>query len=220
MIKAVILDLDDTLSLTEATCFELENAALKTIRRAPMPRQVHLKTWGQPLFEAISERSPGVDVAAFKLAYQPVIEHYIEVGRLDAIPQQNIQALDELIASGKALYILTSRTRTELAHLMDTSHLLSGRIQQFYYRDTMKFHKPDPRAFAQLLHDHAYMPEECVYVGDSITDAAAAHGAELYFIACLESGLRTRTDFDPLTVDAFIQTFPEVVEAVATLGAA
>jgi phosphoglycolate phosphatase len=71
MIKAVIIDVDDTLCLTEAASFDLENTALIRMGRDPMPRSIHVATWGQPLFEAILTRSPGVDVEAFKAAYHP-----------------------------------------------------------------------------------------------------------------------------------------------------
>lgn len=68
MIEAVVIDLDDTLCLTEAACFEMENEVLERMGRLPMPREVHLETWGRPLFEAISDRAPGIDVEAFKTA--------------------------------------------------------------------------------------------------------------------------------------------------------
>ena len=68
MIKAVALDIDDTACLTEAARFELENSVLAQMGLAPMSREVHVQTWGRPLFEAIMDRSPGIDVDAFKEA--------------------------------------------------------------------------------------------------------------------------------------------------------
>jgi hypothetical protein len=62
VISAVVVDVDDTLVLTEAVCFEIENAALAKLDRPPMTRAVHIATWGQPLLDAIRLRSPGVDV--------------------------------------------------------------------------------------------------------------------------------------------------------------
>ena len=81
----------------------------------------------------------------------------------------------------------------------------------------MQYHKPDPRAFNSLLQDNNLRPDECLYVGDSISDAQSAKQAGLHFIASLESGLRRRQDFDGLPVDAFIQKFPDVVGAVKAL---
>lgn len=216
-IAAVIIDFDDTLCLTEAACFELENATLAKMGRAPMPRAVHIKTWGQPLFDAIVTRSPGIDVEAFKAAYHPIIAEYTRDGKLDVIPEANYAALDALVAMGKKLMVLTSRTQGELTHLLAADHLLAGRIQGFYHKDNMRYHKPDPRAFDELLADNKLAPEHCVYVGDSVSDAVASKDAGLHFIASLESGLRQKEDFKPGQVDRFIYKFPDIVDAVASL---
>jgi phosphoglycolate phosphatase len=217
MIEAVVIDVDDTLCLTEAACFELENTALERMAREPMPRAIHVSTWGQPLFDAILKRSPGIDVAAFKAAYHPVIEEFITDGRLDAIPEENYKALDKLIALGKTVMLLTSRTHGEFKHMLAPDHLLASRVKAFYYRDNMQYHKPDPRAFDELLSGSSLRPEQCVYVGDSPSDAQAANGAGVRFIASLESGIRQRRDFEGLHVDVFMNRFPDIVSAVTSL---
>lgn len=214
MIKAVILDLDDTLCLTEEACFNMENEVLISMGRKAMPRDLHRSTWGRPLFEAIVDRSPGIDIDLFRKAYEPLIDEYVTTGKLDAIPPENVQALKQLAASGKSLLVLTSRENSELAHILKPAHVLSGHIETFYFKDNMQYHKPDPRAFAHIEHQHGWKPNECIYVGDSIGDAVSAKGAGLWFIASLESGLRTRLDFADYAVDAYVQVFPEVVKAV------
>lgn len=214
MIKAVIIDLDDTLCLTEQASFEMENETVKRMGREPMTREIHQQTWGKPLFEIIGTRSPGIDVAEFRKQFSPVITSYVKEGKLDAISPENLLALDTLIENNKQLYILTSRTHDEVTHLLEPDHLLAERITTFYYRDNMQFHKPDPRAFDQLLSDHKLSPEECVYVGDSVSDAEAAKKAGLHFVASLESGLRTKDDFNNYAVDTFIDHFYEVKVAI------
>jgi phosphoglycolate phosphatase len=217
MIKAVVVDVDDTLCLTEAVCFEMENDVLARMGRPHMGCEIHLSTWGRPLFDAIKDRSPGVDVEEFKKAYHPVILEYVRDGKLDAIPEANYAALDELIAEGLQIMLLTSRTHSELKHMLAPDHLLASRVKAFYYRDNMQFHKPDPRAFAELLEHHGLEPHDCVYVGDSLSDATAANEAGLKFIASVESGIRTREDFANYKVDAFIDRFPDLPEAVRGL---
>jgi len=218
MIEAVIIDFDDTLCLTEAACFEMENETLMAMGREPMPREVHISTWGQPLFEAIAVRSPGIDVEAFKEAYHPIIAEYTRENKLDVIPDENYKTLDRLIAEmGKKVLILTSRTYGEVRHMLEPDHLLASRIEGMYHKDNMKYHKPDPRAFNELLADHGLRPEYCVYVGDSKGDAISSKAARLSFIASLESGLRQKSDFEPGQVDAFIYRFPELTDAVTAL---
>ena len=217
MINALVVDLDDTFCMTEEVCFELENSVLAQLGRAPMDRKVHLKTWGKPLFEVIETRSPGVDVEAFKNLYRNLIAEFIASKKLDSISEDNYQALDSLIDLNKKVMILTSRSRDELRHLLEPDHRLASKIKAFYYRDNMKFHKPNPRAFDLLFHDFKLQPQQCAYVGDLVSDAVAAKKAGLYFIASLESGLRERSDFDGYGVDIFIDRFKDVVEAVQRL---
>lgn len=219
MIKAVIIDFDDTLCLTETACFEMENEILVSMGRAPMSRSVHINTWGQPLFDAIMVRSPGIDVGEFKVAYPSMIEKYTKGRKLDAIPAVNYETLDRLVKSGKLLLILTSRTHAELRHLLEPDHKLVTTIKAFYHKDNVKYYKPDPRAFDELLSDNGLSAKDCVYVGDSVSDAVASKEAGLRFIASLESGLRKRSDFSPEQVDEFIYKFPDVIDAIAELEA-
>ena len=131
--KAVVIDLDDTLCLTEATCYEMENEVLESIGRPPMSRDIHINTWGKPLFEAIAVRSPGINVESFKAAFSPIVAKYTRSGRFDDIAPENYAALDQLINAGKQLMVLTSRTHTELQHLLEPDHLLASRVKTFYY---------------------------------------------------------------------------------------
>jgi phosphoglycolate phosphatase len=218
-IKAVVIDLDDTLCMTETASFELENAALAQLGREPMSREIHIETWGKPLFEIIGTRSPGADVEAFRAAFHPLMAEFTRTGKLDVIPKENYEALDKFVAQDKLVVVLTSRTHGELQHLLEPDHLLATRVKTFYYRDNMQYHKPDPRAFDELLGDNGLTAENCVYVGDSVSDAIASKDAGLKFIASLESGLRQKSDFKPEQVDAFIYKFPDVVDAVARLEA-
>ncbi|NUR91684.1 MAG: HAD family hydrolase [Nonomuraea sp.] len=213
----MVIDVDDTLCLTEEVCFELENEVLRRIGRRPMSRAVHLSTWGMPLFDAMLERSPGLDVEAFAAAYQLVLSDYVRTGRLDVITPENLSALDVLAAQGRRVMLLTSRTEAETEHLLAADHPLAGRLAAAYHAGNTPFTKPDHRVFDPLLAETGLRPDECVYVGDSPGDAQAANGAGLHFIACLQSGIRRAADFADHRVAAFIDAFPDVIDAVAAV---
>ena len=217
MIKAVIVDLDDTLILTEELAFHLENEVLRQMSRRPMSREVHQSTWGQILWEAISQRSPGVDAVEFRRLFGPTMSNYAQTGKIDVIAEVNYQTLQELKGMNRQVMILTSRAHEELAHLLTPDHRLADHVLKFYYHDTMQFHKPDPRAFSEVLDDYGLVPDEAVYVGDSPSDAEASNKAGLRFVASLEGGLRSEVDFADYHVSAFITKFPELVEAVEAL---
>ncbi|WP_249999288.1 HAD family hydrolase [Actinoplanes sp. M2I2] len=217
MLRAVIIDVDDTLCLTEAASYDLENEVLARLGRPPMSRAVHLATWGDTLLEAMPRRSPGVDLDRFAELFPVAHQEYLAAGRLDVIPEENLRALDELVLAGRTVLLLTSRAEAEVRHMLAADHVLAGRVSGAYHQGNTRFRKPDPRAFDELLAETGFAPGDCVYVGDSPGDAVAAGGAGLSFIACLQSGVRSLDDFDPRHVDACIDVFPDVVAAVNRL---
>ncbi|NUP00026.1 MAG: HAD family hydrolase [Nonomuraea sp.] len=220
VIRAVVIDVDDTLCLTEAACFELENDVLARLGLPPMAREAHLATWGQPLHEAMPRRSPGLDLDAYLAVHPVVLREYVAAGRMDIVTEDNLAALGELAAAGREVMVLTSRTEAEVEHLLAPGHALAGRLAAVYHAGNVRFCKPDPRAFDELLAATGLDPRQCLYVGDSPTDAQAANGAGLRFVACMQSGIRRPADFGAYRVDAFIDTFPELVGAVARLEGA
>jgi phosphoglycolate phosphatase len=217
MIRAVIVDVDDTLCLTEAASFELENEVLAQLGRPPMSREVHLATWGEKLLDAMQTRSPGLDLDRFAELFPVFHQKYLADGRLDVIPPENLDALDRLVTAGRTVLLLTSRTGEEVQHLLEPDHLLAGRVTGAYHQGNTRFHKPDPRVFDELLAETGFGPQECVYVGDSPGDAVAAGGAGIRFIACLQSGVRRLDEFDPAHVTAAVDTFPEITPIIEAL---
>lgn len=214
MISTVIIDVDDTLCLTEEASFHCENEVLARMGRPPMPREIHRATWGEPLLEAIPHRSPGVDPARFAALFPAVHREYLDAGRLDVIPPENLHALDRLAGSGRTVLLLTSRTEAEVRHLLEPDHLLATRIHGAYHGGNTRFRKPDPRAFDELLAESTRAAGDCVYIGDSPGDAHAAGGAGIRFIACLQSGIRRLEEFPTEYVSAAVATFPETAPII------
>lgn len=217
-IQAIILDFDDTLCLSEEACFELENEVLQRMGRAPQERAIHKQTWGMQIDKAMLERSPGVDMEQFWQLMPVVHQEFVTSGRIDQIPEVNLETLDLLALQNFQLFILTSRTEKEATHLLDPSHHLAARITEFYHADNTTYIKPDPRVFDTLLKTHNLNPQACVYVGDSPSDGSAANAAGMKFIASFESGLRTPEDFAHTSVDATIQHFTELPDAITRLS--
>jgi phosphoglycolate phosphatase len=220
MIKVVAIDIDDTFYMTEEASFLLENKTLLDIGAKPFDRDIHIKTWGQPLFEVIKLRSPGVEVTTFEKAFRNNIQIFINEGRLDQFSDENVEALDSLITKGYKIAVVTSRAELELKHLMEADHHLSLRVEKFYHKDNNFFSKPDPRVFDQMLKDFKVKPNQCVYIGDSISDAVASKEAGLYFVASLESGLRSRSEFEKLKLkpDYYAGRFSDILSAINALN--
>jgi phosphoglycolate phosphatase-like HAD superfamily hydrolase len=214
MIKAVIFDFDDTLCMTEEVCFHIENEVLRHMNRPSMPRGIHRSTWNVGMDEGIAQRSPGINVSEFRDLFNKTRDEYIKSKRIDIVPDSNLEELDKLIDSGKLVMILTSRNAEDAKNLTHSSHPIGSRMVAFYHKDNNAYSKPDSRAFGVFEEAHGLMPPECIYVGDAPSDGVAAKGAGLFFIACLESGLVKKGDFDGIEVDKFIVKLSDVIKAV------
>jgi len=214
MIKLVIIDIDDTLTLTEEACFMIENHIAEKMGLPPMSRGDHKKNWGKPIRETIAERIPEIDTEQFMELHKTLLSGFVKEGKLDNISDKNMETLKTLKDKGKRIAIQTSRTFHEVEHLLDKNHDINKWIDKIYYADNSKCLKPDPRVFKQILDDFNVQPEEAVYVGGSVSDGISAKGARLHFIASLESGLRTKENFKSISVDYFVNSFPEILDYI------
>lgn len=211
MIKLVIFDFDDTLSMTEEIFFRVENQIAEKMGFAPMSRDAHQKNWGQPVKKAILERIPGIDPDEFMKQHKELMPVLVKENVVDHITDEKIQALKKLKSGGMRMAILTSRLLQEAEHLLDEEHHVNKYIEKIYHAENSDFLKPDPRVFDKILGEFGTTPGEAVYVGDSLSDAVSAKGAGLHFIAYLENGLRDESDFVSVSVDFFTKSFPEII---------
>lgn len=213
MIKLVLLDFDDTLCLSEESCFHFENEVAQSLGYAPMSRQLHKSTWGQHLQEVITERIPGIDPLQFMKQFEERVPLAIAEGKFDYVPPENIKVLELIKDEGKKIGIVSSRSLIELQSIMDKTHPLSSRIDAYYHRDNLEHMKPDPRVFNKVLYEFDVMPIETVYVGDTLKDGFAAKNAGMDFIAVLESVLVSREAFKNanIAVDFFANKFIDIL---------
>lgn len=214
MIKLVVFDFDDTLSLTEKACFNLENRIAQKLGHPPMQRQVHLNTWGMPLFEVIEQRIPGIDVVKFEQLFKKEKSLALERGEFDYISPQNYGVLSELKKQGRQTAVLTSRKAVEAQHLLHPDHTLQKALDYFYYQEKTVYTKPDPRVFDTLLAESKLKKDELLYVGDAPSDAQASIKAGIKFVASLESGIYREKAFSDYEVQAFVTDLSGVLEVL------
>ena len=208
--RLIAIDFDDTLCLTEEATFYLENHVAQSMGHTPMTRESHKQTWGMPLQEAILQRIPNIDPQEFMIRLAKSLPLFVAEGKLDTVSKENLRTLQKLKDVGKLLTVVTSRTLSEVEHLLEPNHELHVFLDGFYHKDKTIYHKPDPRVFDMMLQDFMVQPNEVVYIGDAPTDAKAATEAGMHFIAILESGIRTKEDFSSVMIDAFVDTFSDV----------
>lgn len=160
--------------------------------------------------EAILQRIPNIDPQEFMIRLAKSLPLFVAEGKLDTVSKENLRTLQKLKDVGKLLTVVTSRTLSEVEHLLEPNHELHVFLDGFYHKDKTIYHKPDPRVFDVMLQDFMVQPNEVVYIGDAPTDAKAATEAGMHFIATLESGIRTKEDFSSVMIDAFVDTFSDV----------
>lgn len=210
-IKLVVLDFDDTLCMNRAACYQLENKIAQKMGFPAIDQAIHKATWGQSLDIAVEQRVPGIDKEKYLSLLMEELPIMAANNEVDYVTEENLAVLDAIKGMGKRLAILTSRTEGESVHLKSEKHPLSLRLEKFYCQRAGAFHKPDKRAFLEILNDFEVNPAEALYVGDSLGDAECAKGAGLTFIATLESGLRSPEDFAPFNIDAYIYKLSEML---------
>lgn len=218
MIKAIILDFDNTLCMTARSNFEMQDKTIRSLNLDPIPFEDYSKTVGDTLQTFIEKYYPVIKFEDFLERYSTIRNETLKKGLIEVVPEENLQVLDVLAKQGKQLMILTSRREVGVAYMMDKKHHLGSRIAHFYHLGNNPYHKPDPRTFEVIEKEHDLKPSECVYVGDTPHDAAAANGAGLCLIISLESGIHTKKDFAKYKVDAFVDKFPEVLNKIHKLN--
>ena len=210
MIKLVAVDFDNTLCMTEAGTYKLESDVCLAMGFPMMDREVHKKTSGMILHESMKLRMPGIDIDEFVARLHAEQPKYVASGILDKIDSKNIETLRRLKKAGVSIVILSSRSKIELLHMMEIKHPLSKLIDDFYYYENTTFHKPDPRVFDPMIQKYKFKRSEIVYIGDTVSDVVATKEASIHFIASLECGLRTKSDFADVIVDEFVEDFVQI----------
>ena len=148
--------------------------------------------------------------------FDKMLPQAIKNGVMDAVPATNLAVLDKLKEAGKKIAIVTSRSYIEVKPMISLDHPLGSRIDAFYHRDNSDHLKPDPRVFNKALYEFDVTPNEAVYVGNALKDGFAAKGADLYFVAVLESGLVSKQDFANvnINVDFYADKFTDSLDFI------
>jgi phosphoglycolate phosphatase len=218
MIKLILVDFDDTLCLSEAACFGVENEIAQKMNFPPMTRAAHQSNWGKPLKDAIIERIPGINADKFMNMFSQVAQKHIQEGTFDHVSEENLNVLRNLRSKGYKVVIQTSRQHVEVEYLISDQSPLMPIIDGFFYQERSTYKKPDPRVFL-LPSDTFDIPfSEMVYVGDAFTDVQWCKAAGVHFIASIESGLRTKADFEKLGAKWFIERFTDLPERIEELN--
>jgi len=186
MIKAIIFDLDDTLIQTSKAKYKALQHAAKKFYDLDLTDDDIRSHWGKPFDQFIHDLFREVEET------QKIIENYYSVRNNFPTPAYE-DSKDSLILLRKKYVIgmVTAATRhmtLEDLRIAGLSELMFDHIQT---SEDSSYHKPDPKVFEPIktkFTEKNILTNELLYIGDSISDYEAAHGAGLSFV-----GIANRT---------------------------
>lgn len=186
MIKAIIFDLDDTLIQTSKAKYKALQHAAKKFYDLDLTDDDIRSHWGKPFEQFIKDLFKEVEDT------QKIIENYYSVRNNFPTPAYE-ESKESLIYLRKKYMIgmVTAASRhmaLEDLRIAGLSELMFDHIQT---SEDSSFHKPDPKVFEPIkikFAEKSILANELLYIGDSIADYEAAHGAGLSFV-----GIANRT---------------------------
>ncbi len=134
-----------------------------------------------------------------RLFLQRADETMVALAEFYAEVPQTVKALQGL---GIHLAIVSQKWRRYIQLILEKENLLEAFEVIVGGRDAP--YKPDPEGLLSAVAQTGSLPENCLYVGDSVTDAETARRAGVAFVAVL-SGVTPRTAFENYDVYAILE---------------
>jgi len=210
-------DLDGTLLDSSGDLAATLNHVLVADGRASLPMEQVLRMVGRgvrTLIREAIEATGGGGEEAVERMYAPFVAHYAEHVAEDTHPYPGlIEALDALAERGVTLAVVTNKLESLARPLLEATGLLP-RFACVIGGDTMgpNTTKPSPVPVLEMLRRCG---GPAAFVGDTIFDVQAAHGADIPVIAC--SFGFSPVPVTTLAAEAVIDSYAELLPALAAL---
>ena len=202
-IRTIIFDFDYTLvdsarGTIDGVNYAFEKMGLPTASDAAVRRTIGLSL--PDILTALAGDAYTKHVDEFtRLFLQRADETMVALAEFYAEVPQTVKALQGL---GIHLAIVSQKWRRYIQLILEKENLLEAFEVIVGGRDAP--YKPDPEGLLSAVAQTGSIPENCLYVGDSVTDAETARRAEIAFVAVL-SGVTPRTAFENYDVYAILE---------------
>ena len=216
-IQTIIFDFDYTLvdsarGTIDGVNFAFEEMGLPTASDAAVRRTIGLSL--PDILTALAGDAYTKRVDEFtRLFLQRADETMVALAEFYTEVPQTVEALQGL---GIHLAIVSQKTRRYIQPILEKENLLEAFEVIVGGGDAP--YKPDPEGLLLAVAQTGSVTQNCLYVGDSVTDAETARRAGIAFIAVL-SGVTPRTAFENYDVYAILEDVSELLslEAVRRL---
>lgn len=209
-ISGVLFDHDGTLVDSLAMVVEATNRVLSGHGRPTVAAQVIIADMVYPTNERMARHAQVADPALrLRLAADFVVEARRSSPDLSH-PYPGIAGLlDALFARGVAMAVVSNNDGEFVRRVM-AEHGFARAFACVYGDEDMPAPKPDPRGLIQAAAVMARAAQECLFVGDSGGDAAAAHAAGMRAVG-VTWGIHTRTQLAGMGFDWLIDRPEELL---------
>ena len=202
-LQTIIFDFDYTLvdsarGTIDGVNYAFEKMGLPTASDAAVRRTIGLSL--PDILTALAGDAYAKCVDEFtRLFLQRADETMVALAEFYAGVPQTVKALREL---GIQLAIVSQKTRRYIQPILEKKNLLEAFEVIVGGGDAA--YKPDPEGLLLAVAQTGSIPENCLYVGDSVTDAETARRAGITFVAVL-AGVTPRTAFESYNTYAILE---------------
>jgi pyrophosphatase PpaX len=207
--RAVLFDLDGTLSDTVPLILRCYRHTMQTHRGVELPDDLWVRNIGKPL------RVSMADFASDPIEVERMVTTYVEFqrevhdGMVKGFPGA-VEAIVELRARGLPVGVVTSKGREMTGRTLDCSGL-TDLLDVLVTADDVRNGKPHPEPVLRALSELGLTdrPEETLFVGDSPHDLVAGRAAGVR-TAAVSWGPFARTDLEAVAPDYWITEWAEL----------
>ena len=208
-VQTIIFDFDFTLvessrGTIDGVNFAFEKMGLPTASDAAIRKTIGLSL--PDILTALAGEAYTKDVDEFtRLFFQRADETMVALAEFYSGVPETVKALQKL---GIQLAIVSQKRRDYIQGILAKENLLE--VFDTIVGGGDAPYKPNPEGLLQAVAQTNGAPQNCVYVGDSKTDAETARRADIAFIAVL-SGVTPRAAFESYDVYAVFEDVSELL---------
>lgn len=216
MIKAVIFDLDGTLSYTLDSIAMAGNLSLQAVGLMPCDKDEYKYFCGDGADELVRRMlrfSGDEECLLYDKARSEYAKYFAEYAQYNVRPYDGMpQTLEALKARGLKLAVLSNKPHPQTVEVV---HRLYGKDMFSYIQgNTPEIkRKPSPDGANIIINEFGIEPEECLYVGDTATDMQTGNGAKAQTVGVLW-GYRDKKELEDGNAKFIISSPEELLDLI------